>query len=79
MAKWRQKGELLLQFGLKRAVGEEKVQNSKMEFFFRESVQLLSRIPGCRIVGFLRAKKKSGSTQRELLVGTSFGEFRQTP
>ena len=33
VAKWRQKGELILQFGLKRAVGEEKVQNSKMEGF----------------------------------------------
>ena len=38
-------------------------------------MQLLSRIPGDRIVGFLRAKKQSGSKQRGLHVGTSFGEF----
>ena len=42
-------------------------------------MQLLSRIPDDRTVGFLRAKKESGSTQRGLRVGTGLGEFRQTP
>ena len=42
-------------------------------------MQLLSRIPGVRTVGFLRAKKQSGSTHRGHGMGTGFGEFRQTP
>ena len=42
-------------------------------------MRLLSKISGDRTVGFLRAKKQSGSTQRGLRVGTGFREFRQTP
>ena len=38
-------------------------------------MQLLSKIPEDRTVGFLRAKKESGSTQRGLRVGTGFREF----
>ena len=44
----------------------------------RERV-LLSRFSVNRTVGFFRAKKKSGSTQRGQRMGTSFEEFRQTP
>ena len=40
---------------------------------------LLSKIPANPIVGFLRAKKQSSSTERGLRVGTGFREFRQTP
>ena len=40
-------------------------------------MQLLSRFPGVRIVGSLRAKKQSCSTPRGLRVGIGFGEFRQ--
>ena len=40
---------------------------------------LLSKIPGNRTVGFLRAKKESGSMQRGLCVGSGLGEFRQNP
>ena len=42
-------------------------------------MQLLSKIPGDRTVGILRAKKQSGSMQRGLRVGTGFREFRQNP
>ena len=42
-------------------------------------MQLLSRIPGVRTVGSLRAKKQSGSTHGGLHVGIGFGSFRQTP
>ena len=38
-------------------------------------MQLLSKIPGDRTVGFLRAKKEKGSRQQGLRVGTSFSEF----
>ena len=38
-------------------------------------MQLLSRIPDDRTVGFLRAKKQSGYTQRGLRLGTSLGVF----
>ena len=38
-------------------------------------MQLLSRILADRIVGFLRAKKQSGSTQRGLRLGTGLGSF----
>ena len=40
-------------------------------------MQLLSRFPGVRTVGSLRAKKQSCSTQQGLRVGTGFVEFRQ--
>ena len=40
-------------------------------------MQLLSKIPSDPTVGFLRAKKESGSTHRGQRVGTSFLEFRQ--
>ena len=40
-------------------------------------MQLLSKILDDRTVGFLRAKKQSGSTQRGLRVATSFREFLQ--
>ena len=40
-------------------------------------MQLLSRFPGVRIVGSLRAKKQSCSTRRGLRTSTCFGEFRQ--
>ena len=46
--------------------------------YFRESEQLLSKIPNDRAVGFLLAKKESGSTHRGQRVGTGFLEFRQT-
>ena len=46
---------------------------------FREKVPLLSKIPGDRIDGILRAKKESRSTRRGKRVGTDFLEFRQTP
>ena len=42
-------------------------------------MSLLSKIPGDPTVGFLRAKKQSGSTQRGLHVGTDLGEFRKNP
>ena len=42
---------------------------------FRESVQLLSRISDDRIVGFLRAKKQSGSTVGRASCGYRFWEF----
>ena len=42
-------------------------------------MQLLSKIPADRTVGFLRSKKESCSTRRGLRVGTGFEEFRQTP
>ena len=48
-------------------------------FLEREREHLLSRFPVNWIVGFLRAKKQSGSTQRGLPVGTGFEEFRQIP
>ena len=38
-------------------------------------MQLLSKIPGDSTVGFLRAKKESGSTHRGQGVGTGFLEF----
>ena len=38
-------------------------------------MQLLSKISGDRTVGFRRAKKESGSTQRGLHVGTGLKEF----
>ena len=41
-------------------------------------MQFLSKIPNDRTIGFIRAKKESGSTQRRLRVGTDFEEFRQT-
>ena len=41
-------------------------------------MQLLYKIPADRTVGFLRAKKESGSTLLGLRVGTGLGEFRQT-
>ena len=44
-------------------------------FDFRESVQLLSKIPVNRTVGFLRSKKESCSTRRRQRVGTGFLEF----
>ena len=37
---------------------------------------LLSKIPGDPTVGFLRAKKESGSTHRGQRVDTGFLEFR---
>ena len=40
-------------------------------------MQLLSKILDDRTVGFLQAKKESGSTQRGLCVGTGLGEFQQ--
>ena len=56
------KGNFLLHFGLRHAVGRGELRIKKWRVF-RESVKLLSRIPGFRTVGFLRAKKQSGSTQ----------------
>ena len=47
--------------------------------FFREREILLSKIPGNRIMGFLRAKKESCSTRRGLRVDFDFEEFGQTP
>ena len=41
-------------------------------------MQLLSKIPGDRTVGFLRSKKESDSTRRGQRVGTDFLEFQQT-
>ena len=40
-------------------------------------MQLLSRFPGVRTVGSLRAKKQSCSMWQGLCVGTDFGEFQQ--
>ena len=45
----------------------------------RERLHLLSKFPGDRTVGFLRGKEQSCSPRQGLHVGTSFGEFRQTP
>ena len=42
-------------------------------------MQILSKIPGDPTVGFLRAKKESGSTQQGLCVGTGLREFQKTP
>ena len=47
--------------------------------FWRERLHLLSKIPGDRTVGFRRGKEQSCSPRQLLHVGTSFGEFRQTP
>ena len=42
-------------------------------------MQLLSKIPDDRTVGFLRSKKESCSTRRGQGVGSGFLEFGQTP
>ena len=58
--------------------GEEKKKNpvaSNLIFLVRERVFLLSRIVGDPTVGFLRTKKQSCSTRRELRVGTGFRSF----
>ena len=47
--------------------------------FSLEREKLLSKIFGALIVGSLRDKKGSCSTQRGLRVGTGFTEFPQTP
>ena len=47
--------------------------------FLREKDHLISRIVEDPIVGSLRDKKESCSTQRGLCVGTGFREFTQTP
>ena len=47
--------------------------------FWRESVFLISKFLRDPIVGGLRGKKESCSTQKGLRVGTRFKEFRQTP
>ena len=63
-------------FGLKHAVSEGENKIQKWSFFReREREHLLSKIPGDRTVGFLRAKKESCSTRRGLHVGTDLGEF----
>ena len=72
------KGEFSSSFWPETCSRERRAQNSKIEGFQRESVQLLYRIPDFRTVGFLRAKKQIGSTQRGLRVGTGFEEFIQT-
>ena len=64
---------------LKRAVKVGELRIQKWSLFQRESVQLLSRIPGVWTVGSLRPKKESHSTRREQRVGTGFGSFRQIP
>ena len=46
-------------------------------FFFLSS--LLSKIYGNRTVGFIRSRRQSRSTHRELHVGTKILAFCQTP
>ena len=66
------------------SLGEEKREgetNRERErgFLERERLHLLSKIPGDRTVGFRRGKEQSCSPRQGLRVGTSFGEFPQTP
>ena len=42
-------------------------------------MSLLSKISGDPTVGFLRAKKETGSTHQGQRVGTGFLEFQKTP
>ena len=58
--------------------GEKFYSELRFLILERESVPLLSKIPGDPTVGFLWAKKQSGSTLRGLRVGTGFREFQQT-
>ena len=44
-----------------------------------EKLHLLSKIYVDRAIGFLRSKRQSSSTRRELHVGTRIWGFRQTP
>ena len=62
--------------------GEEKSkpeERGKVWDFYREKLYLLSRISGDRTGELRRGKKKSCSPRQGLHVGTSLGEFRQTP
>ena len=47
-------------------------------FYFLFS-SFLSQIYGNRIIDFFRSRRQSGSTRRELCVGTKSLAFRQTP
>ena len=58
---------------------EQMEERGKVWDFWREKLYLLSRIFGDRTGELRRGKKQSCSPRQGLHVGTSFGEFRQTP
>ena len=58
---------------------ESKRREIEKERVLEREVHLLSKFPGDRTVGFRRGKEQSYSPWQGLHVGTSFGEFRQTP
>ena len=47
--------------------------------FYSEKVRLFFKFPANPTVGIRRDKKQSRSTHRDLLVGTGFVSFQQTP
>ena len=58
---------------------KEKEREEKESFVERESVHLLSKIPGDRTIKSRRAKRQSFPPLQELRLGIGFVEFRQTP
>ena len=64
----------------KREVKREQMEErGKMWDFYREKLYLLSKFLGDRTGELRRGKKQICSPRQGLHVGTSFGEFRQTP
>ena len=68
-----------ISLGEEKERGREQTERDGGREGFRERLHLLSKIPGDRTVGFRRGKEQSCSPRQGLHVGTSFGEFPQTP